>query len=330
MTLHLKLAATTAAVMLAWAAPARADFKLDRQLALAPGGTFTLDTDVGSVSVTGDTAGGAAVSLSSERDDFEDLFEIRFEEAEGTARVTVKRKARVRWAFWRGWSEGHTRFTVRVPAETTVRVKTAGGSIDVARLQGRVGMHTSGGGLRVDSIVGDVAADTSGGSIRMLDVRGNVAASTSGGNVEISNVSGTVTTSTSGGGIRLDGVSGDVSAETSGGSVEVRQAGGRVEAHTSGGSVAVHFGPGNARGGNLSSSGGGIRAELDPSVPLSIDASASGGRVQADIPVTVRGDMGRDALRGDLNGGGALLRLNTSGGGVRISAATRSASAPER
>ena len=56
-------------------------------------------------------------------------------------------------------------------------------------------------------------------------------------------------------------------------------------------------------------------------VALTIDASSSGGNVVADVPVTVQGRIDKDSLHGDLNGGGALLRLRSSGGGVRITAA---------
>ena len=100
----------------------------------------------------------------------------------------------------------------------------------------------------------------------------------------------------------------------------VRGAGGRVEAHSSGGPVTVRFAAGNNRGGVLSTSGGGVRTELDPSVALTIDASSSGGSVDSDFRVTVQGSQTRrrHSLRGDINGGGAMLRLRSSGGGVRI------------
>jgi len=65
--------------------------------------------------------------------------------------------------------------------------------------------------------------------------------------------------------------------------------------------------------------GGGVRTEVDPAVALTIDASSSGGSVNADLPVTVQGRIDKNSLRGDLNGGGAVLRLRSSGGGVRIS-----------
>jgi hypothetical protein len=36
------------------------------------------------------------------------------------------------------------------------------------------------------------------------------------------------------------------------------------------------------------------------------------------VPVTIQGKIARDSLRGEMNGGGPLLRLRSSGGSVRI------------
>jgi hypothetical protein len=57
---------------------------------------------------------------------------------------------------------------------------------------------------------------------------------------------------------------------------------------------------------------------VDPAVRLNIDASASGGRVSSDLPVTVKGTISKTSLRGTLNGGGAVLKLRSSGGGVSL------------
>ena len=65
-------------------------------------------------------------------------------------------------------------------------------------------------------------------------------------------------------------------------------------------------------------SGGGITVSLDPSAALEIDAASSGGSVTVDLPLTVQGKLSRNAVRGTLGGGGELLKLRTSGGGIRI------------
>ena len=61
-----------------------------------------------------------------------------------------------------------------------------------------------------------------------------------------------------------------------------------------------------------------MTAVLDPAVSLDIDASSSGGSVKSELPLTVSGTLSRTQLRGVLNGGGATLKLRSSGGGVRI------------
>jgi DUF4097 and DUF4098 domain-containing protein YvlB len=312
------------------ATPARADFKSERRLALAPGGTFTLDADVGAVTLTGDSTSGATVTVTSRRDDFNELYDMQFDEKAGSVTVTVKRRGSRLRGFWNGeWIGDNTHFAIQVPSKTTVNIKTSGGSIEASRLAGRLAIRASGGSLRVEETEGNVEGTTSGGSIRMRDVRGDVVASTSGGSIDITGVRGSLRATTSGGGIAIDTVSGELYASTSGGGVQVRGAGGRVAAHSSGGSVTVRFAAGNNRGGELSTSGGGVRTEVDPSVALTIDASSSGGGVDSELPITGQGPKepfrSSTSLRGDLNGGGAVLRLRSSGCGVRISGTPRSA-----
>ena len=321
------------------ATPAWADFRMERHLALEPGGAFTLESDVGAVTLTGDSTSGATVVVTSRRDDFDELFDLRFDETAGRVTVTVKRRGSRLRGFWSGdWFDDNAHFVIRVPAKTAVNISTSGGSIEASRLTGRLGMRTSGGSLRVEDVEGDVDGRTSGGSVRMRDVRGDTVVGTSGGGIDVTSVRGSLRATTSGGGIDIDTVSGDLQATTSGGGVRIHGAGGRVEARSSGGPVTVRFAAGNNRGGVLSTSGGGLRTELDPSVALTVDASSSGGNVETDLPVTIQGRLQNDgpgqpaapfrqgstSLRGDINGGGEVLRLRSSGGGVRITGIPRS------
>jgi DUF4097 and DUF4098 domain-containing protein YvlB len=305
------------------ATSAWADFKLERNLALEPGRSFTLETEIGAIVLTGDSPSGARVLVTSDAD-LDERYDFAFEETDRGVKVTVKSRSTLRRLFG-GWWDHDTRFTIQVPSRTDVRLNTAGGSIDASRVEGPVVAETSGGSIRVEGIGGNVDSATSGGGIRVRNVRGNVTANTSGGSITVTDVSGTLRARTSGGGIAIDVVGGDLDASTSGGSVDVRGAGGRVEASSSGGGVTVRFASGNSRGGHLSSSGGSVRTELDPGAKVSIDASASGGSVNSDLPVTIQGRISSDSLRGDINGGGAVLRLRSSGGGVRITSTSRAA-----
>ena len=293
------LAVVTSALVLT-ANPAAAEFRLEKRLALNAGGTFTLNSDTGSVTVTGDSTSGVVVTVTSNEDDLASRLDVQFSDAGGHVTVTAKRRGTLSGLF--NWSFQRVHFEVHVPRSAVVDVSTAGGSIHASGLAGRTRVHTSGGSINADDIEQDLDASTSGGSIHVQHVKGRVDVHTSGGSIE------------------ADDVHGDLRASTSGGSVRIHEAGGRVDAHSSGGGIDVAFVHGNNRGGDLSTSGGGVRAELDPKVALTIDAGTSGGRVDSDVPVSVSGTLGRSSLHGDLNGGGPSLRMHTSGGGIRIAA----------
>ena len=306
------------------ATSAWADFKRERTLVLEPGGAFTLDSDVGEVVLTGGSASGARIVVTSDRDLDRD-FEFTFDEGPRAATVTIKRRGSARRLFG-GWSEsGRTRITIQVPTRADVRLGTAGGSVSASQLTGALDVRTSGGGLDIEAIEGRVDGSTSGGGIRMRGVRGDAIASTSGGSITITDVGGSLRAETSGGGITINSVGGDLRASTSGGGVEVHGAGGRVEASSSGGGVTVRFVAGNSSGGIVSSSGGPVRVDIDPAAHISIDASASGGSVESDVPITMQGKIENHSLRGEMNGGGPLLRLRSSGGGVKIGRTSESA-----
>jgi hypothetical protein len=306
--------------------PASAEFRLERQLALSPGQTLSVDARSASVTLTGDSSSGAIVTLTSARSDFDRRFDVEFDQQASGLTITIRRRDEWLWP----WGEiadwlyrERTHLDVRVPHKTAASVSTSGGAIQVSALGGPVRLHTSGGSLHISDVEGDVKAKTSGGSIRMMHVRGDLTGDTSGGSIDVGDVNGAVRVDTSGGSIRVAGVTGDVHAKTSGGGVIVRGAGGRVEAYSSGGPVTVGFAVGNGSGGVLSSSGGSVHAELDPAVAVSIEAKSSGGGVRSDLSVTTSGYISSRSLHGELNGGGPLLRLRSSGGDVRISAASR-------
>ena len=295
---------TLACALTLAAAPAAAEFRLAKTLTLAPGGRFVLASDIGEVAVVGDASANAQITVTSTLDNLDQRFDIRFEEGAGLAKLTIERRGGWLGGFFDGgWFHGQSaRIEVHLPRQTALEVTTSGGGIDIAQLDGGVTASTSGGGLEVREVRGEVRAESSGGSVR------------------VRSIDGAVTASSSGGGVELDAVSGEIHAESSGGGVRVRAAGGRVEASSSGGPVKVAFAAGNDRGGDLDSSGGGVQVEVDPAVALSIDASSSGGSVDCDLPVTVQGRLHRDAVHGNLNGGGAALRVRSSGGGVRLAA----------
>jgi hypothetical protein len=288
-----------AAVAVLSCLPAVADTRIEKNLKLEPGGKLTVDADAGSLTVTGSSASGAHIVLTSDKDDLKSRFDLKFEELPGEVRITMKKKESL--TSWMSWSSSSKlRFEIEVPTRTTTRLETGGGHVKVSALEG------------------DSHVETSGGHIDVSDLQGNLNAETSGGHISIKKISGTAKVETSGGHIEASGVEGNLNAETSGGHIEVHGAKGRVDADTSGGHVEVSFAKGNAHGGKIESSGGGITVGVDPNVDLAIDASTSGGSVRTDIPVKIVGKVNGSSIKGTLGKGGEMLYVHTSGGSVTI------------
>jgi len=276
----IRMGSLGALALFLFAAPALAENRVEKDLALAPGGRLSVETSGGSITVTGGDRSGAHVVITARNEDDLDRYDLGFEETAEGVRVVARRKGGV--SSWFGWSSGGLEIEVEVPAET------------------EIDLDTSGGGLRVESIRGDVKADTSGGGIRVRDVEGNVDVDTSGG------------------GIRIENVRGDVRAETSGGGVRIENVTGRIDASSSGGPIEASFAPGAEARGSLSTSGGGVKVWLDQNANVEIDASTSGGSVSCDLPITTRGRMSKSKLRGTIGAGGPRLTLRSSGGSIRI------------
>jgi len=297
------------------ALPALADFRLERELDLPPGGRLVVESDLGGVTVTGSRDSGVHVLITSRRASIEDDVEFDVARDGDTVRIEGRKLRKVFSWFTRS---GNLQYDIEVPADTDVFVDTGGGAVEVSKVNGEVEIDTSGGSVRVDRIQGDLLAHTSGGSITLTQIRGGARVSTSGGSITADGVEGSLEGKTSGGPIEARSIGGDLLVRTSGGSIRIEDAGGSVEASTSGGSIAASFAPGNTSGGSLSSSGGGIRVSVDPGVDLELDAHTAGGSVECDLPVTVQGKMSRGTLRGRIGAGGETLRIRTSGGSIRI------------
>lgn len=257
------------------------EFRLEKHLPIAAGGSFSIASEAGGIDIRGGDGTEAVVVVTSNRDDFAEVYNLRFETpAPDRVEVVVERKSHGPSSWFEG--SHRTKVTVTLPKSVSAKLQSSGGGVDVAGLDGKVTAGSSGGGVHASHLGGAVELSSSGGSISAEEIVGNL------------------------------------EAESSGGGIEVREAHGTVVAESSGGAVSVVFAAGNAQGGNLSSSGGGVAARVDPAVGLEIDASSSGGAVDCDLPLTVRGKIGRDDVHGTLNGGGPLLKLRSSGGGIDI------------
>lgn len=236
----------------------------------------------------------------------------------------VEVRAEYKGANSSGWfgrsPELQVKFLVTVPRKFDVDLKTAGGSVKVAGVNGKVQAQSSGGSLNFANIEGPLSGHTSGGSITVTGCKGRVEISTSGGSLNLKEIEGDVTAKTSGGAIRADKLTGKSVVKTSGGSIDVSGIKGSMEAATAGGSISAELLEQPTGDCSFKSSGGGITVALGEKPAVDVDLRTSAGQVATDFPVAT-GDQGaqkKNELRGKVNGGGPLITANTSGGSIRL------------
>lgn len=225
-----------------------------------------------------------------------------------------------------------------------VKIKSGGGNVDGGTLGADVFLNLGGGVVHLENVSGQSRIKVGGGKVYIGSAHG-ADIQTGGGSIEVRKCTGDLRAVTGGGNINLGDVSGTVRAESMGGSVHVGSAKGRVEVATGGGSVEayklvqgaqVETGAGaitvefvGSRGSfsdsNLRTAAGDVTVFLPSSLPVTVHASSdmiSGEGIHSDFPgLQIHqegGSYGPKSMwaEGQLNGGGALLRVRTTIGQI--------------
>jgi len=259
--------------------PAHASVDRSGDLAVTPGMTLHLNTDLGNVRVQTLSPGASPIlhyNLHIETDAPNPVGEKLLGSYSLTTRETVdsvylsgalpnlhplRRMPGARNAqFW-------VQFTITVPVNFGVDISTGAGDIETGDMGGRVVLVTQGGNIvtgriglpgqplpRSDHPAAKI--ETDGGHITLKDVDGDVDAFTAGGHIVAGSIDGNAKLRTGGGHIRAAKIRGTAQLETDGGNITVGQAGSFVAVRTGGGQIDF----GEARGSvHAQTGGGGIR-----------------------------------------------------------------------
>jgi len=208
-------------------------------------------------------------------------------------------------------------YEVIVPAASVLRSKTGSGSQRIEGVEGSVDASSGSGSIVVRHSGGRVRTSTGSGGITADAIGGAFDASTGSGSIAGTGIAGAMRVHTSSGGIEVaQSAAGDVDASSSSGTVRLRGVNGGVRASTSSG--GLHIEGQMAREWRLSSSSGHVTIDVPGSQGLEVDANSNSGSIDVDFPVTVTGTVGKRTLRGSVRGGGPLLHVRTSSGGISI------------
>lgn len=228
---------------------------------------------------------------------------------------------------------------------STVKIKSGGGNVVGGNVAGGLTLTSGGGDIHIENIGGQSRIHNGGGKVYLgsshgadiQSVAGNIEihkctgdlhAETGGGNILIGDVSGTVRADTTGGTVRLASAKGRVEASTGGGSIEMYKLRQGVQAETGAGPITVQFvGDGASfSDSNLHTASGDVTVFLPGSLPVTIHASSDMATSNVGISSEFQalqthmegGAYGPKSAwaEGQLNGGGAFLRVRTTIGQI--------------
>ena len=229
-------------------------------------------------------------------------------------------------------------------ARGRTKARTSGGDIRIEHAEGEVEVRTSGGDIQIENTAGALTAASSGGDIQIEHALGKLSIETSGGDIKIEHAMEGVNAESSGGDIAIENARGAVEVESTGGDIDIENADGGVSARTSGGDINVGLtgtDPSTNRGSHLESTGGEVTVYLPEDLAATIDAKVRIGtsgfwkrgdyRVYSEFDLTENNDGSRNPTRarvsarsgsarvwGDINGGGDLIRIETTNGNIKI------------
>jgi hypothetical protein len=208
-------------------------------------------------------------------------------------------------------------------------VSTGGGNISVGNVNGESEISTGGGNISVGDVKSKAEVSTGGGNILIGNIGGNGEVSTAGGNISVGKVSGSAELSTAGGNINLDGATGKVEVSTAGGNISLKNISGSIEANTAGGNINADLSPASNSTSEFNTAGGDIYLSVPSDAKANIVATVYVGQhisepdvekmIKSDFePATV--DISNKNLikKFTLNGGGAMIELNTASGKIKI------------
>jgi DUF4097 and DUF4098 domain-containing protein YvlB len=290
-------------------ATARIDRTVEKTFPVTGTGSLKVDTQGGEIRITPSSDSVVKITVKqkirantdAEADELLKKLELVLEQNGNDVVAPAKYERQPAGFRWGSWPPVNVDFVISMPAAFATDLHTSGGPITVGDVNGKVKARTSGGPIALGRIGAPVDARTSGGPITLAEAKGDVNLDTSGGNISVGKVEGAADLSTSGGGIKIESVVNTLRAHTSGGSIR-----------------AGILGP-LKDDCELSTSGGGVRVTVDKAAAFKLDASTSGGDVDAEgLTLTLEKGRGRSRLAGNVNGGGPLLKLRTSGGDIEV------------
>jgi hypothetical protein len=215
-----------------------------------------------------------------------------------------------------GWNGMSISYDITVPANARVQARSGSGDLEVADVAGPVEISTGSGDITLGRIRDDVTARTGSGDIE-LQGAASARTSTGSGNVIAQAVRGDIDARSGSGDIIVGQAGkGSVEVSTGSGNIELTGATGPLHVRASSGDIRLEGVP--TSDWDVSASSGSVRLRLTEKAGVDLDLRSSSGRIETSVPITTRGSQSRRELRGQVRGGGPLVHVSTSSGGIIV------------
>ena len=171
-------------------------------------------------------------------------------------------------------------YEIQAPAGSYLDVGTGSGNVVDDGVGKNARLHTGSGDIHATGLQGGFSLGTGSGNIYAEQAgQGDVRASTGSGNIELNHLRGGLNASTGSGDIKVNGTPASPwKLETGSGSVEL----------------------------------------WTGDAALTLDASTGSGIIRSDRQITAHGKSGLHHMKGDISGGGPMVRISTGSGDIRI------------
>ena len=252
--------------------------------------------EAGEVSITGKISVGTGWFRRSRADAAEIVEELQasppVEIEDGLVRVGHIEERRLR-------QNVSISYEIVVPADTEVK------------------SHTGSGSQSIRDVSGPVEAGSGSGRLTLTDIGGSVEARAGSGSIRADGVAGAFEAHTGSGGIRLTQTApGDVKVSAGSGSIELHGVVGTLRARAGSGGIKVD---GDMAGPwDLDTGSGSVYVALPTDAAFTLDAESNSGSIVVEHPVTMQGKVSRKRMKGEVRGGGEMLRIETGSGRIRV------------
>ena len=266
----------------------------------AAGAVLAFDSDRGKVTIRGENRADILIRVEAidiDVDDAREALQLEFDErADGLyVRARFKNSG---WLSSLFGNSGNVYYDVRVPRRIKLNIDNGSGGFVAEEIDGRVSVDNGSGGIRLRNIAGDVTVDNGSGGIRIEGVEGALSIDNGSGGVRVLDVRGDVQIDNGSGGVHLEGIDGALRVETSSGGVSARMSGANAGIDAETGS-------------------GGVRITVPARWGAVLDMRAGSGSVVLKGWPDLDVDDAR-RFRGEVGGGGPLIRMVSSSGDVAL------------